>query len=155
MAAQPAKTTQAATPEPFVKQVGKFSFQATRGVVIPEVIPTPPRDSLPFADIFAHAQHNDYFFIPAGFWTSPKADGGRGLAPTAATLKWQKDKVKGAMNDWRKKDLAARQGHKVVCIERKKGQLIDDNDPKKGEYEDDGIGFWVQIVPPTPGAAAE
>jgi len=143
---QPAPTETETQPAPFVKQVGKFTFAATRGVVIPEVLPTPQRDSLPFAEIFENAHHNDYFFIPVTFWTSPKVDGGRGIAASAATPKWQKDKIKGAMNDWRKKDLAKRSGHKVVVIERKKGQPIDANDPKKGEYETDGVGFWVQIA---------
>jgi len=136
------KTTETA---PFVKQVGKFSFAPQRGVVIPETIPTAPRDTLPFPDIFAHAEHNDYYFIPSSFWTSSKADGGREIPAERATLKWQKDKVKGAMNDWRKKDVAARKGYAVICINRTKGQPLDANDPKKGEYKEDGIGFWVTI----------
>lgn len=139
--------------QPFVKKVGNFTFAATRGVVIPEIIPAATaRDTLPFPEMFENAQHNDYFFVPSSFWTAPKEEGGRGLkTPNVSTPKWQRDKIKGAMNDWRKKDLKAREGHKVVCIDRKKGQLIDPNNPKAGEYPEDGVGFWVQINPVSPG----
>jgi hypothetical protein len=144
-------TTPAPAPAaPFSKQIGKFTFTAVRGVVIPEVIPTATRDSLPFPEFFEGAQHNDYFFVGTSYWTSPKADGGRGRTAAETPLKWQKDKIKGAMNDWRKKDLKGREDHAVVCIERKKGDLLDSNNPKAGVYEEDGIGFWVQIVAKVP-----
>lgn len=153
MANVSSKTT---TPAPvFVKQSGKFSFAPIRGVVIPEVLPTAERDSLPFPDIFAHAQHNDYYFVPTSFWTGKKEDGGRDRKEAETPLKWQKDKIKGAMNDWRKKDLKGREAHSVVCIERKKGDLLDSNNPKAGAYEDSGIGFWVQIISKVPVADPE
>lgn len=133
----------ATTTASFTKSVGKFSFTAKSGIAIPENIGEVQRDSLPFPELFANAKHNDYFEVPQSFWTSSKDEGGRGRKEAETPLKWQKQKIKDSMNDWRKKD-ASRANHSVTVIERKIGDEVPGSNGK-AKYEEPTIGFWVVI----------
>lgn len=117
------------TPAPtstVVKTVGRFTFTVDTGLTVPDYIPKSagPND-LPFREVFddmANKGHNAHSFVPTSFWTTPKADGGRGVEAARATTPWQKEKIRGAFAAWRKKE-ATREKWQLVQVARVKGDM--------------------------------
>lgn len=122
-----------------VKTVGKFSFVIETGIEIPAAVPRAPSAvELPFKDIFGTMKHNEHFFIPLSFWTSPKSEGGRGVPEEKASKPgYAKQKVRGAFNDWVKKDPENRSNYDIVTVIRQPG---DDN----GRFPEAGLSVFFQ-----------
>lgn len=121
-----------------LKTVGKFSFTLDKGLEIPPAAPrSPSAVELPFKDFFGEMEHNDHFFVPLTFWTTPRGEGGRGAAEEKVTVGYQRAKVRGAFNDWVKKDEESRSHFDVVLVPRKPG---DDN----GRFPEAGLSVFFQ-----------
>lgn len=133
-------TTIKPAPEPKaepIKVVGKFAFAIDKGLTIPQQAGrAPSAQELPFKDMFGKMGHNDHIFVPLSFWTTPKAEGGRGVDPEKATVSYQKTKMRGAFNEWRKKDEKERGKWELVLIGRQKGG-------DSGRFEEDGVSMFL------------
>lgn len=131
----PATSTPAAKP---LKTVGRFSFALDKGLEIPAAAPRAPSAvELPFKEFFGEMEHNDHFFVPLSFWVSPKEEGGRGVAVEKAKVGYQRQKVRGAFNDWVKKDEEHRSHLDIVLVPRQAG---DDN----GRFPEAGLSVFLQ-----------